>query len=149
MGLNWAALPPMTLNALVCIQHVQVDALVVHVLKRLSCVEKTLVEGFVFDAQNIARPGGVEAVNTWEWNRELLYIPKRTSMENNEEKFGSLEQTFLGMRTVLGTFGRPVASSSLDQSILPSRPIQIVIFWQILGQIGIYLMHNVENFAVL
>lgn len=56
----------MTLNAHVFIQHVQVDALVVHVLKRLKCVDKTLVEGFVFDAQNIARRGGVEAVNTWE-----------------------------------------------------------------------------------
>lgn len=38
----------------------------VHSLKRLDCVDKTLVEGRVFDAQNIARPGVVEAVYTWE-----------------------------------------------------------------------------------
>lgn len=38
----------------------------VHVVKRLDCVDKTLVEGLVFDAQNIARPGVVEAVYAWE-----------------------------------------------------------------------------------
>lgn len=36
----------------------------VHVVKGLDCVDKTLVEGLVSDAQNFARPGVVEAVYT-------------------------------------------------------------------------------------
>lgn len=70
-------------------------------------------------------------------------------MENFEEKFGSLKRTFLGMRAVLGTFGRPVASRSLSRSIPRRRPIRMVIFRQILGQIGKFLTYNVNNFAVL
>lgn len=53
------------------------------------------------------------------------------------------------MRTVLGTFRRPVASRSLGRPIPRSRPIRMVIFRQILGQIGKFLTHNVDNFAVL
>lgn len=36
----------------------------VHVPKGLDCVDKTLVEGLVFDAQNFARTRVVEAVYT-------------------------------------------------------------------------------------
>lgn len=53
------------------------------------------------------------------------------------------------MRTVLGTFRMPVASRSLGRPIPRSRPIRMVIFRQILGQIGKFLTHNVDNFAVL
>lgn len=50
---------------------------------------------------------------------------------------------------MLGTFRMPVASRSLGRPIPRSRPIRMVIFRQILGQIGKFLTHNVDNFTVL
>lgn len=42
-----------------------------------------------------------------------------------------------------------VASGCLGRPIPRSRPVRMVIFRQILGQIGKFLTHNVDNFTVL